>query len=214
MAIDNTPRFALVGSDVAEVGARLASNGWRPEVTAAALDALDVPALRRCDVIAVVCESDALSDPAVQDEASRVDIPLVAIVRGATASAVVDAARLGWRGLVDADRSATALTRTLSAVARGDLSFPPSAAGALARALATFAPVRGIATSELTPRQRQIVALLAQGATDAEIATTLGISRSTAHKHVQNARRRLRARTRSQLVAATRERVAVAGGDS
>jgi DNA-binding NarL/FixJ family response regulator len=53
----------------------------------------------------------------------------------------------------------------------------------------------------LTPRQRQIVDLIARGATDREIAELLRISRSTAHKHVQNALRRANARTRSQLAA-------------
>jgi non-specific serine/threonine protein kinase len=57
----------------------------------------------------------------------------------------------------------------------------------------------GVAT--LTPRQQEIVDLIAQGATDREIASRLRISQSTAHKHVQNALRRLGARTRSQLVA-------------
>ena len=205
------PRFGLVGHDTSGVEARLASYGWKPEVTTTTLNALDLGSLRRCDVIAVICVAQALSDPAVQAEASRVETPLVAIVKNATVNDVVDAARLGWRGLVDEDRPVASIARALSAAARGDLAFPASAAGALARALATFAPSRAIAASDLTPRQRQIVTLLAQGATDAEIATTLGISRSTAHKHVQNARRRLRARTRSQLVAAMQERVAVAG---
>jgi DNA-binding CsgD family transcriptional regulator len=54
------------------------------------------------------------------------------------------------------------------------------------------------------------VTLIAQGATDAEIATLLNISRSTAHKHVQNARRRLRAKTRGQLVAASRDQAEAA----
>jgi non-specific serine/threonine protein kinase len=56
----------------------------------------------------------------------------------------------------------------------------------------------------LTPRQEQIVELIAQGATDREIAGVLQISQSTAHKHVQNALRRLNAKTRSQLVASAR----------
>jgi DNA-binding NarL/FixJ family response regulator len=205
LAIDAFPRFGLVGTDDAEVGARLASLGWKATLTAATLDALDLGALRRCDVIAVVCGPESLSDPAVQAGASRVATPLVAIVKGSNGNAVVDAARLGWRGFVSAEKNASTIARVLATAARGELAFPPSASGALARALASFAPVRRAATSELTPRQRQIVALLAQGATDAEIATTLGISASTAHKHVQNARRRLRARTRSQLVAATQE---------
>lgn len=54
------------------------------------------------------------------------------------------------------------------------------------------------------PKQEQIVELIAQGATDREVAMALRISESTIHKQVQNALRRPKARTRSQLVAAAR----------
>ncbi|MGH2500011.1 MAG: response regulator transcription factor, partial [Candidatus Limnocylindria bacterium] len=75
------------------------------------------------------------------------------------------------------------------------------------RSLARFAPAGAADASaaKLTPRQRQIVNLIAMGATDREIADLLHISRSTAHKHVQNALRRTHTKTRSQLAASTRD---------
>jgi DNA-binding NarL/FixJ family response regulator len=124
----------------------------------------------------------------------------------------VYAARLGWRGFVAAANATTVIARTIAAAGRGELAFPPSATTELARALANLAPVTAAGAAELTPRQRQIVTLIAQGATDSEIATTLRISESTARKHVQNARRRMRAKTRSQLVAASRDVQLVAVG--
>jgi LuxR family quorum-sensing system transcriptional regulator CciR len=52
----------------------------------------------------------------------------------------------------------------------------------------------------LTPRQRDCVALAAQGKSDWEIGQLLGISESTVHKHIEDAKRRFGVSTRIQLV--------------
>lgn len=52
----------------------------------------------------------------------------------------------------------------------------------------------------LTPRQRDCVALVAQGKSDWEIGQMLGISDSTVHKHIEDAKRRFGVSTRIQLV--------------
>jgi DNA-binding CsgD family transcriptional regulator len=52
----------------------------------------------------------------------------------------------------------------------------------------------------LTPRQRDCVLLVARGNSDEEIARTLGISRLTAHKHVEAAKKRYGVTTRVRLV--------------
>ena len=61
------------------------------------------------------------------------------------------------------------------------------------RALAAIGP-------QLTPRQRDCVALVAQGKSDWEIGKLLGISDSTVHKHIEDAKRRFGVSTRIQLV--------------
>ena len=53
----------------------------------------------------------------------------------------------------------------------------------------------------LTPREAEVLALVAKGKSDPEIAGALGISRSTAHFHVESARGKLGAATRAQAVA-------------
>ncbi len=53
----------------------------------------------------------------------------------------------------------------------------------------------------LTPRQRQVIALIAQGAADKEIAESLGITTATAQKHVTNLLRRLKVPNRAAAVA-------------
>jgi LuxR family quorum-sensing system transcriptional regulator CciR len=52
----------------------------------------------------------------------------------------------------------------------------------------------------LTPRQHACVALAAQGKSDWEIGQVLGISESTVHKHIEDAKRRFGVSTRIQLV--------------
>ena len=55
--------------------------------------------------------------------------------------------------------------------------------------------------SELTPREKEILELLAEGITDREIAYRLGISAYTVRTHVKHVREALGARTRWEAVA-------------
>src|SRR3954454_20762139 len=54
----------------------------------------------------------------------------------------------------------------------------------------------------LTPREREVIALLARGATSREIADDLYISSETVRTHVRNAMEKTGTRTRAHLVAA------------
>ena len=53
----------------------------------------------------------------------------------------------------------------------------------------------------LSPRERQILALVAEGATDSEIARHLTLSRKTVSWYVKQIRARLDARSRAHAVA-------------
>jgi DNA-binding CsgD family transcriptional regulator len=53
----------------------------------------------------------------------------------------------------------------------------------------------------MSKREIEAVKLVAMGHTDPEIAGRLDISESTAHKHVERARKRLKARNRAHLAA-------------
>ncbi len=55
-------------------------------------------------------------------------------------------------------------------------------------------------SSALSPRERECVAWVAEGKTDWDIGEILGISQSTAHFHVENAKKKLQVPTRVQLV--------------
>ena len=57
---------------------------------------------------------------------------------------------------------------------------------------------------ELTPRQMQILRLLALGITNRRIAGELGLSENTVRTHVERIRRAMRASTRGEAVARAR----------
>lgn len=149
--------------------------------------------------------SDILSPPwqeAVRATA-RVRPVLVVVDTDDIERIALIALRIGVAGCVARSVDPAALHRSLEAVARGENAFPHAAVSSLLRAQSGRGLASGV-PARLTPRQQQIVELIAQGVTDREIASVLHISESTAHKHVQNALRRMGARTRSHLVARTR----------
>ena len=163
--------------------------------------------LNEYDAVLIGCSASELEDPTFQAHVARLVriIPAIAVVPiGADPST---AAKIGFHGLVQRDVSPEALTRTVRAVSQGEIAFPRAAVTGLFKLLSLLplSITRGDQPVALTPRQHQIVDLIAQGATDREIAAHLRISESTAHKHVQNALRRSKTKTRSQLVAVARQ---------
>lgn len=81
-------------------------------------------------------------------------------------------------------------------------------AEAEAAALADQLIASGSAQSVLSPREREVVELLARGLTGEQVASRLGISPATVRVHIRNAAGKLGASTRMQAVA-----LAVARGE-
>jgi LuxR family quorum sensing-dependent transcriptional regulator len=55
--------------------------------------------------------------------------------------------------------------------------------------------------AELTARERDCLAFVADGKSESDIADTLGLSTTTVHWHIENAKRKLGAKTRAQAIA-------------
>lgn len=162
--------------------------------------------VREAQVVLVGIDADDLRTSDVQTQ-------LIRLARRSSVVAIVAdevdpelAAQIGIRGLVSRAVEPAALVRVVRAVAAGEIAFPRSALARLLQLIGKLPiPLRTTQSSPLTPRQREVIALIAAGATDREVALRLRISESTAHKHVQNALRRSQAKTRSQLVAQVRQ---------
>jgi DNA-binding NarL/FixJ family response regulator len=116
---------------------------------------------------------------------------------------VFEALRSGASGFLVKHTQPAELIRAVREVARGEALLSPSVTRRLIAEF-TARPVRPAlvpATMEvLTEREREIVALVAQGLTNDEIAAELVVSPATARTHVSRAMIKLRARDRAQLV--------------
>jgi len=116
---------------------------------------------------------------------------------------VFDAIRAGAAGFLLKDTSPGELIHAIRVVAAGDALMSPAVTR---RLIAEFAartrsirPVPGI--DDLTQREREVVALAADGLSNEEIAGKLYLSQSTAKTHALRAMAKLGARDRAQLVA-------------
>jgi ATP/maltotriose-dependent transcriptional regulator MalT len=116
--------------------------------------------------------------------------------------AVAAFARLG--APYEAARARQALARCLTALGR-----PAEAAQESRRAhdelralgVAAGAPAAAARSSSLTPRERDVIRLVARGFSNKEIASELGLSEHTVHRHVGNILTRLELPSRSAAVA-------------
>lgn len=114
------------------------------------------------------------------------------------ASLVGAALAAGARGVVMRDSIGPEWAAAAVAVERGLVAIDGPAAGALAASAAPRAPRPG--TGQLTDRERQVVALLAEGLSNKLIADRLGISDHTAKFHVNGVMAKLGAGTRTEAV--------------
>jgi DNA-binding NarL/FixJ family response regulator len=117
---------------------------------------------------------------------------------------VFEALRSGASGFLVKHTEPAELVRAVRVVAAGDALLSP---GVTRRLIAEFAsrPVRTPGASPaqmavLTDREREVVALVAEGLNNDEIATRLFVSPATARTHVSRAMIKLNARDRAQLV--------------
>ena len=113
---------------------------------------------------------------------------------------VLESVRAGAHGYLRKDSTPAELRSAVTALGVGESYYSPQIAGALANALrarsAGPAPERAPSAAEvLTARERQILALVADGATNREIGTQLGISTRTVEAHRDSLMRKLGIRT-------------------
>jgi DNA-binding NarL/FixJ family response regulator len=116
---------------------------------------------------------------------------------------IFEALRGGASGFLVKDSDSAELVRAVRIVARGDALLSPSATRTLIEDFATRPESRRADPQELewlTAREREVMALVAGGLTNAEIAQQLVISAATAKTHVSRAMRKLHCHDRAQLV--------------
>jgi DNA-binding NarL/FixJ family response regulator len=146
------------------------------------------------DGIAVLGELKA------RDSAARV-LVLTSATEPASATLAV---RSGAAGVVYKDVDPDALVRAIRSVHDGHLLLAPEAADALARSAGDA--VAGI--DALTAREREVLAEIAKGRSNREIARALGVAEKTVKAHVSSllAKLGVQDRTQAALLAVRHER--------
>jgi len=105
--------------------------------------------------------------------------------------------KVGARGYVAKSDAIRDLVTAINAVRSGDTFFTAKVAEVV---LEGYLDKNGATDIRLTPRQREVIQLLAEGRSSKEIAVTLGLSVKTADTHRANIMKRLDCHSVTELV--------------
>jgi DNA-binding NarL/FixJ family response regulator len=146
----------------------------------------------------------------------------IALTTYADDASVLGALRAGARGYLTKDAGAEEIRAAVEAVVRGDAALDPAvqhhvvaalSGGAAAPAEPGSDPGEGEFPDGLTPREAEVLALIAEGLTNTEIAGRLVVSAATVKSHVNHIFAKAGVRDRAQAVVYAFEHgLAEAGG--
>lgn len=170
-----------------------------------------VPELRPDVVIIDIDLAGMRGTELVRELAPRFpEIWLVMLTISRSERDLLDSIRSGARGFLSKDLSPEALVRAIRDVRMGIMPMSRQDASLLITRLSEAAgrhrPVGPSALPELTARENEVLALLAEGLTDREIAIALVISRRTVESHVRNILDKLAVESRLQAARLYRQR--------
>jgi DNA-binding NarL/FixJ family response regulator len=130
---------------------------------------------------------------------------------------VFESLRGGASGFLAKNSDPTVILAAVRAVAGGNAQLSPSVTRRLIEELVAWPerrPSSGAQLEALTARELEVVALVAQGLTNDEIARRLVISVATSKTHVSRSMVKVHARDRAQLVALAYQTGLVAPGEA
>jgi DNA-binding NarL/FixJ family response regulator len=138
----------------------------------------------------------------IVDDDRLADVQVVILTNYGLDDHVFNALRAGASGFVLKDTEPADLLQALRVTVRGEALLSP---GVTRRLISEFAtrPATALASADpdvLTNREREVVALVAHGLSNDEIAEQMVLSPMTAKTHVSRAMTKLGARDRAQLV--------------
>ncbi len=179
--LESEPDFAVVGQAASCDEALAAARELHPD-----LILLDLYMPGRSGLLAL---------PALRDELPAARIVMLTVSEDP--ESVTGAFREGASGYLVKGIRADAFLEALRAVMAGESYVSPAVAGHILREMHREEPVATDLES-LTPREHEVLQLLAQGRTNREIATTLVISEKTVKRHVTGILTKLHARNRTE----------------
>ena len=129
----------------------------------------------------------------------RPGVKFLALSVSDAAEDVVGVIRAGARGYVTKTISRDDLAAAVERVAAGDAVFSPRLAGFVLDAFRDGEPIGDAELDELTPREREVLQLIARGYRYKEIAARLHLSTKTVEAHVSSVLRKLQLTSRHEL---------------
>ncbi|OKH74826.1 LuxR family transcriptional regulator, partial [Mycobacterium sp. SWH-M3] len=138
---------------------------------------------------------------AIAADPALADVRVVVLTTFEIDEYVFEAVRAGASGFLVKHTEPTELVRAVRVVAAGDALLSPSVTRRLVAEFAAHAKTPAApALPDLTAREREVLVLVAEGLTNAEIGERLFMSPATARTHVSRILTKLDARDRTQLV--------------
>jgi len=135
------------------------------------------------------------------------DVRVIALTTFADDESVLGALRAGARGYLTKDAGAEDIRAAILTVAAGDAALDPAVQHHVVEALASataMKPARGLGEAELpdglTPREAEVLELIAEGLTNTEIAERLVVSPTTVKSHINHLFAKAGLRDRAQAV--------------
>ena len=125
-----------------------------------------------------------------------------------TQADIMEFVEAGASGFILKDATVEDFLGTIRSVAHGGKVLPPLLTGSLFSHVVDYAlnqgKVRLNRTVRMTSREREIIALIAEGLSNKEIASRLNIATYTVKSHVHNIMEKLALHTRLQIASSTR----------
>jgi DNA-binding NarL/FixJ family response regulator len=128
-----------------------------------------------------------------QIRAAQPDVAVVVLTSFSDRERILSALDAGAAGYLLKDAEPDALARAIEAAARGEAPLDPKAARALLSARRAASPADG-----LSDREREVLAMVAEGLPNKLIAHRLGISEKTVKAHLTNVFREIGVTDRTQ----------------
>ena len=199
------PRVVLVDDHELFLSGVRAELGERVEIVGEAGNVADaVPVIREQDPDVVLLDvhlPDGSGDAIIHAVAAeRPGVRFLALSVSDAPEDVIAVIRAGARGYVTKTISADEMATAVERVASGDAVFSPKLAGFVLDAFRSGERVGGDAElEELTPREREVLQLIARGYMYKEVAARLNVSVKTIESHVSSVLRKLQLSTRHEL---------------
>jgi DNA-binding NarL/FixJ family response regulator len=136
--------------------------------------------------------------------AAQPETEIVVLTTHADEASILDALRAGARGYLTKDAGIQEIARAVQAAAAHQSLLDPVVQATLLEAAGAAVPAPAPAPrqlpDELTPREAEVLSLIAGGLSNREIATHLVVSEATVKTHVNHLFAKIGARDRAQAV--------------